>query len=351
MQIQELNLKIRRNSLKNQYKKTSKAAVSWTTEDLLYSGPGRAIFIILPTSGCSWALSDSGGCTMCSYITDSPLEDIPSPELVEMFKENLDKQINQGKVDNLTAIKIFVSGSFLNEKEVPVKARREILTYINRYPQIQEVVIESRPEYIKPDVLKECCDLIPDKIFEISIGMETADEHKRMKIINKGFTNKELEESLDVIGNLKKNYKIRSKVYILVKPILTSEKNAIIDAVRSAIYAEKIGADRIVFCPSTIHKGTLMEVLWRNGSYKPPWIWSIIEIVRKTRESVHVPVVMDTAGFGTRRGPYNCKKCNNKLKMMLIESNLKQELPGDFDCECKNRWLAELKLPEITRSI
>ena len=46
---------------------------------------------------------------------------------------------------------------------------------------------------------------------------------------------------------------------LFVKPILTSEKNAIEEAVESAEYAESVGASRISFCPATIHKDTLME--------------------------------------------------------------------------------------------
>jgi radical SAM enzyme (TIGR01210 family) len=140
------------------------------------------------------------------------------------------------------------------------------------------------------------------------------------------------------------------KAYIFIKPILTSEKDAVEDSIASAKYAEGLGVDRISFCPATIHKGTLMEVLWRRGSYTPPWIWSIIEILKRVRSSVKIPVIMDTSGFGTRRGPFNCKKCNRKLKNLIIESNLKQSIPGKFVCECKDKWIADVKFSDRTRS-
>ena len=59
---------------------------------------------------------------------------------------------------------------------------------------------------------------------------------------------------------------------------------------------------------------------------------------------------MDTAGFGTRRGPYNCKKCNKKLKNIIIQSNLDQSIPEMFDCECKLKWEADVKYSDLTRS-
>jgi archaeosine synthase beta-subunit len=325
-------------------------AANWSSDDLLYSGPGRTIFMVLPTPGCAWALSGSGGCSMCSYVADSPLQKVTAQELMEIFHENLQVQINKSGIIGPTALKIFVSGSFLNPEEIPSEARHNILQILNKYPEIEEVVVESRPEFITEKVLRDCCELIPDKIFEVAIGLETANELIREQRINKGFTNQNFEKSMEVINKLKSDFKVKAKVYLLVKPILTSEREAIEDAMQSAIYAVEKGVDRITFCPATIHKGTLMEVLWRKGSYQPPWIWSILEITRRVRETLNIPVIMDTAGFGTRRGPYNCKKCNPKIKEMIIESNLNQNIPAEVDCACKNKWKADVKFSDATRS-
>jgi len=342
---------IRKKALNRIEKRAPKElAASWSNDDLLYSGPGRTIFMVLPTPGCAWALSGSGGCSMCSYVADSPLQKVRAQELVEIFQENLQKHIYNSEISRSTAVKIFVSGSFLNPEEIPSEARHEIFQILNEYSEIEEVVVESRPEYIIGNVIRECCEAIPNKIFEVAIGLETANELIREQRINKGFDNQNFEKSMEIINKLKSDFKVKAKVYLLVKPILTSEREAIEDAVRSAIYAEEKGVDRISFCPATIHKGTLMEVLWRKGSYQPPWIWSVLEITRRVREALDIPVIMDTAGFGTRRGPYNCKKCNSKIKEMIIESNLQQNIPAEVDCECKNQWIADVEFSDITRS-
>ena len=214
----------------------------------------------------------------------------------------------------------------------------------------KEVVVESRPEYVDQETLQSCCKLIPDKIFEVSMGLESSSDHMKKYKINKGFTNEDFKKAVGMIKELKSKYKVTSKAYLFVKPILTSENDAIEDAVISARYAEEIGADRISFCPATIHKGTFMEVIWRRGSYQPPWIWSTLEIIRRVRSQVKIPVIMDTSGFGTRRGPYNCKKCNRKLKNIIIQSNLDQSIPEEFECECKVKWEADLKYSQLTRS-
>ncbi len=207
---------------------------------------------------------------MCSYIADSPLEEVSTEELVEIFKQQLQRQIENQELAGPTAIKIFVSGSFLNEEEIPPQARQEIFRIINAYDDVEEVVVESRPEYVTEDIIRDCCQLIPEKIFEVAMGLESASDEIRLSRINKGFTREDFENAMQIINRVKSNFKVQGKVYLLVKPVLTSEKEAIEDGVRSAQYAAEMGVGRIAFCPSTIHKGTLMEVLWRRGSYQPP---------------------------------------------------------------------------------
>jgi radical SAM enzyme (TIGR01210 family) len=347
MEIENLTKDIRENAIAKMEKKSAKeSAASWSGEDILYSGKGNAIYLVLPTSGCAWAVSESGGCSMCSYVADSPLEDVPSEELVDIFKD----RFSRFDITEKTAVKIFVSGSFLNPVEIPPSVRNEILGILKNEELVEEVVVESRPEYITENVLKECCEALGDKIFEIGIGLETSNDYTREKKINKGFSREDFEKAVETIKNSKLKCDVRAKAYLFVKPILTSEKDAIEEAVNSAFYAESVGASRISFCPATIHKDTLMELLWKKGSYQPPWIWSVMEIIQRVRSDVKIPVIMDTAGFGSSRGPYNCKKCNSKLKAMIIESNLHQTMPETLECECKSRWKAEVDFSNITRS-
>ncbi len=347
MEIQNLTREIRENAIDKMEKRSpAELAASWSGEDILYSGKGNAIFIVLPTSGCAWAVSGSGGCSMCSYVADSPLEDVSAEELVDIFKKSLSKF----DIKEKTAVKIFVSGSFLNTKEIPSDARDEILRILKNENNVEEVIVESRPEYITEEVLKQCCESLGDKIFEIGIGLETSNDYTREEKINKGFSRIDFENAVNTITNSNLSCDVRAKAYLFVKPILISEKDAIEEAVNSALYAESIGVSRISYCPATIHKDTLMELLWKKGSYQPPWIWSVLEIIKQVRNVLEIPVIMDTAGFGSRRGPYNCKKCNSKLKSMIIESNLEQTIPEEIECECKESWKAEVKYSDKTRS-
>ncbi|WP_303235958.1 archaeosine biosynthesis radical SAM protein RaSEA [Methanosphaera cuniculi] len=359
MQIQKINKQLRENAIENiknkrERKKDKKPigayAASWAGEDRLYDSVGYTIFMVLPTSGCQWAV-DSGGCTMCSYIADSPLCAITDDDLIEIFNTQWNKQLEKTDIslhDNV-AVKLFVSGSFLNTNEISSKVQDYIFNEFSKYDNIKEVIVESKPEYIDEESLKHLASLIPGKIFEIGIGLETSNEETRLNNINKGITNQSFENAINTINSIK-DYDIRGKAYLLIKPILLSEKDAINEAIDSAKYAKDVGVRRIAYCPATVHGGTLMDYLWKRGSYNPPWIWSTIKILKEVRNNVDIPMIMDTAGFGTRRGPFNCKKCNAKLKSLIIKSNLEQEIPEEletFTCECKDKWEADLEFSDI----
>ena len=109
MEIQELNKQIRNESTeKIKSKVPEQVSTSWYNEDLLYSGKGKSLFIILATEGCSWALGPSGGCTMCSYINDCTQEPVEASKIVELFKSELEKH-----ADLLFNISIISSALFL----------------------------------------------------------------------------------------------------------------------------------------------------------------------------------------------------------------------------------------------
>lgn len=357
MEIQQLTKEIRDNYLERmKIRPPEKLATSWYQEDLLYGGIGKSLFVIVPTPGCSWALGDGGGCTMCSYISDCTLEPIDTKIIIELFENELNKHIDEIKIDGKDmpiAIKIFASGSFLNPQEVSKEARNKILTIVSNIDEIKEIIVESRPEYVKKEILEEIFSIIGNKLFEVSIGLESQDDIIREEKINKGFTKKDFEQAINIIkemNNENNDYTAKSKAYVFVKPILTSEKESIKEAKDTAKYAENVGVNRISFCPATIHKGTLIERLWRKGSYKPPWIWSVIDIINDTRENLSIPTFMDTSGFGSRRGPYNCKKCNKDLKHAIINSNIKQSIIKDYKCECEKGWISEIKSSNLNRS-
>ena len=100
---------------------------------------------------------------------------------------------------------------FSNPDEIPKSARDEILNILKDEKYVEEVVVESRPEFITEDVLKECCNALGDKIFEIGIGLETSNDYTREEKINKGFSRKDFEKAVETIKKTNLNCDVRAK--------------------------------------------------------------------------------------------------------------------------------------------
>jgi len=322
---------------------------SWIGEDILSKGRvGRSITVILNTPGCRWAY-EHGGCTMCGYLMDSSPGRITAEHIINQFNYAIEKyyrEIEENPKD--ICIKIFTSGSFLDEREVPEEARRYILKKMGEL-DIEEVVIESRPEYIREDTLEEAREYLGSVNMEIGVGVETFNEEIRHYSINKGISNRDIVDTLE----LARKYSIGMKAYLLIKPLFITERDAIEDSIYSGNRCLELGFNRISYCPATVHRGTLMEILWKRGQYRPPFLWSVLKILYQVkRRNPDAIVICDTSGISSKRGAHNLLrcKCNEKIKKIIKNFTLTQDLSGikralEMEC-CKDQWESFLEFEE-----
>lgn len=118
---------------------------AWLGKDLLDGRPVASLTLILRTSACRWA-----NCTMCGYVYDCAE---PPPTQEELLAQ-LSSALAQGKEEEYI-VKIFTSGSFLDEREISKETRREILTRLRDNDRIKKVIAETRPEHITQDIVRE----------------------------------------------------------------------------------------------------------------------------------------------------------------------------------------------------
>nr|MDO8080555.1 archaeosine biosynthesis radical SAM protein RaSEA [Candidatus Freyarchaeota archaeon] len=330
-------IEIRRKNL-NKFRKDfkEKPVKYWLEKDRFLNKIGTSLVVILATRGCNWALSSGGGCSMCGYIYDSPVTIPDSESLINQFDLAYKASI---PVRVPLAIKIFTSGSFFDEREVPKLAREAILKRIVMDKRVEELIVETRPEYITHEILRECREILGEIHFEIAIGLETSNDNIRHNYINKGFELKDFERAVSIA----KNTGVSVKSYLLIKPPFLREREAIIDSTISAIDSFKMGVNSVSFNPCTVHKGTLVEHLWKLGNYRPPWLWSIIEILKNTSEKLNnkIRIICSLVGTGSKKGPHNCGKCDARIREQLNEFTLTQnpEVLSNVECECKQEWL------------
>jgi len=285
---------------------------SWFTQEVVDNQKVTALNVVIPTRGCSW-----NKCYMCSYSLESHEKEF-MPEFKELMKKEFEK------------IKIFTSGSFLDKKELPEPVRNRILDAVKE-KGVREITIETRPEYVEEAAAVQ--SYLEGVVLEVALGLESTNDRILTYCINKGFTYNDFLRAVDVLDGTK------VKAYLLIKPPFLTEYEAVEDAVHSAEAIENL-VDVISFNPVVIHKRTVLEYVWRQNQYTPPWIWSVVEVLNRTRH-LKPHIICHPVALGKYRGIRNCRTCTFELARKIQEYSLKNE-EISHECECKKEWLKEI---------
>jgi radical SAM enzyme (TIGR01210 family) len=128
------------------------------------------------------------------------------------------------------------------------------------------------------------------------------------------------------------------KTYILLKPPFMTERQAIEEAIYSVEFASRY-SEVVSVNPMNIQNYTLVEYLWRRGEYRAPWLWSVVEVLRRTA-GLDVDVVSYPTAGGKVRGAHNCGKCDEGVLKAIENFSLHQDISylENLDCQCKERW-------------
>ncbi len=307
----------------------------WTGKDLLDGKPITALTVIFQTSGCRW-----NNCTMCGYVYDSAQKPPSHDDLMKQFENALSRCKDEEFI-----LKIFTSGSFLDDSEIDAATRKEMLSRLGADVRVKKVIAETRPEYVTEERLSESIAAL-GKRFEVAVGLETSNDMIRKDCINKGFSFSDFVSASEVAGQEGATV----KAYLLLKPPFLSEGVAVNDMIQSindaAPYAETIS---INLC--NVQKGTLVEEMFERGDFRPPWLWSAVEVLEKGKELAPDTIIMsDPVGAGSKRGPHNCGKCDKDVAEAIRVFSLTQEIGvfENLDCECRELWRKVVELEDFT---
>lgn len=315
-------------------KDPQKPVSSWSERDVLNNKPVDAFVIIFRTKGCSWALKS--GCTMCGYFNDSLWENVSDDDLLVQFEKAM-KNYNGQKF-----VKIFTSGSFLDDKEIKPKVRKYILSKLAE--TADKISVESRPEYITDEKLSEINDI--SKNFEIGVGLETANDFVREYSLNKGFTFERYEKAAKIL----KKHKVELKTYVLIKPPFLTEKESINDAINTVDKIKNL-TNTVSFNPTNVQRNTLVNYLWNRQQYRPAWLFSVVEILAQSKKIAgNVRIKCDIVGGGSVRGAHNCGKCDQRFLSAISKFSNSQDASSleKLDCDCKERWLDQLDIEDLS---
>jgi radical SAM enzyme (TIGR01210 family) len=91
--------------------------------------------------------------------------------------------------------------------------------------------------------------------------------------------------------------------------------------------------------PCSVQRQTELERLWKQGEYRPPYLWSILEVILAS--PVHLTV--DPLGGGSSRGPHNCGSCDAGILKGIRDYSLSGDRTlieeiSRMECACKPEW-------------
>ena len=301
----------------------------WLDEDNTPDGVRQSLTIILNTGGCRWARA--GGCTMCGYVAESvDGGSVGHENLMTQIEHCLDHEAENAD-EKAGLVKIYTSGSFLDEREVPAETRDAIAeTFADR----DRMVVESLPDFVDREKLREFTDRGVET--DVAIGLETATDRVRHDAVNKYFDFEEFEAACEEARAAGAGV----KAYLLMKPPFLAEPDAVADMERSIRRCADVeGCHTVSMNPCNVQRHTMVEELYHDGGYRPPWLWSICEVLESTAD-VDAIVVSDPVGHGSDRGPHNCGECDDLVQRAIKDFDLRQDpsVFGEVSCDCEATW-------------
>ena len=305
---------------------------TWTEKDVLDGKVVDAWVIIFRTRGCYWARKS--GCSMCGYVNDVAVEVAPADLEVQLAKV---LAVHKGQ----PCVKVYTSGNFFDDHEVFPEVRRRIVKELGA--RCEKVLVETLAHLVRREPLEE--GVKHAQKFEIALGLESANDVVLRHAVNKFWGLREHVRA----ANLAHEAGVTVKSYLLLKPPFLTEREAIEDVVETA-HAVDLVSDTISINPMNVQRNTVVDHLFRRGEYRPPWLWSVADVLRRCRDlKAHVKS-HPTAG-GMRRGAHNCGECDAGFVHAIEDFSL--GLGDRFDelgCECRAEWEDTLELQSLMQT-
>lgn len=264
---------------------------------------------------------------MCGFNMEEVASTPSESRLLEEFQEAWE---NTKPVKGEFAVDIYTGGSFLDPRELSFETQGKLLQIISGEQRVTRILIETRPEFVSSQVLAHIHDCVGCRPITVAVGLETSDDLIRYYCINKGFTFKEFKRAADLINSF-----FELDVYLLLKPPFLSEKEAINDMIRSVRAVNALGVRWITLIPANVQPHTVTEILWENGYYRPPWLWSVLYLLRRVQDPIGV------GGFYFDPEPldrvHNCGNCDNEVIDLILGGGV-----GSTSCACHETWEASV---------
>lgn len=306
--------------------------------------------ILLPGGGCAYYRAKKGNaCTFCAF-PGFTRDVIKGPGFENSFKSwKLDYQVYKNMYDNLTCnnnnvdrVAIFNGGSFFPDSELPTEFQKYVCQQIAQHSNARQLFVEAYPSFISRSKLKQTLEHLNGKDLLVGIGFESRDSRVRNDLLNKSIDLDLFENKIKMMQELG----VQSFVYVFLKAHELTEWQAYKDAINTISYLHSLGVNEITLSCAFVPEGTKLEKEYRSGNFRPPWLWTILDIMKEAEKN-NWPLII--GGFDDTpppiAGPSNCEKCNSIIFDLINQSRKTGKLiPNKIpSCSCHSLWEEEMK--------
>ena len=320
-------------SFRESWDATKPVTVYKTPENLPDGTPCTAATVILRSKGCAWWWKS--GCTFCGYFNDVR-DDVSAEDMFSQW-EFAKKTTNQ--FEDCGMVKVYTSGTFFEDRENPPEWQDLVLRETAQMGL--HLVVEAQAQMCTPEKISWVADRHPG--CTVAIGLEAYDDKVLRFHVNKGFTTKQWHSAVQML----RDNNLRVKTYLLFKPPFMSEGDALL---HTTSWLNKVApySDEVSVNPMNIQKNTIVDRLFRNKEYRPPWLWSLVEMIMSSHEHLGDDscriIVHPTAG-GKIRGAHNCGECDRDVVAAIERYSVSGDTEefNHLECSCKLHWKAEIE--------
>jgi len=303
----------------------------------------------LPAAGCEWDRKDpKNGCTFCAFREELDLLTFGGYQYpASVFNKLVRAAYRAAKTSKPEVLVLYNGGNFLNEREVPVSTQLLIADLVGKGSTLNELYVESLPQFITAERVTPIVERLRGKRLTVALGWESSNDFVRQAFINKGMPRRMFLEKAALLKKLG-GYPV---CYAFIKPLGLSEHDAVEDAVDTVKDLANIGIDEIQIEAATVQGNeTPMAKAYHLGKYRPPWIWSVIEVVLRThhlsgRSFIYLGWFSDEPKPKAVPSNWGCDECREKLLASIQryrETYDIKHLKG-LSCTCKDEWRREIE--------
>lgn len=237
------------------------------------------IMVVLRANGCEH-YKKTGGCSMCSHFNGTPIHKVTDKNYIAQWNSVIDGSAIEKKgfkfnLNDYPVLCLYNLGSLFNKNEISSSVIQYIFKSLNDYKNVKKVIVESRAEYVTEEAIKNIKDVYTG-VVEVGIGVESTNKTIRELCHHKGIDDsKIIRNSIKILHD----YGFKALAYVNFKPVFLTEKEAVDDAIHTAVDCFNMGFDAVSIEPTSLQDFSLANYLYEMGEYRVPWLWSIEEIV------------------------------------------------------------------------